>query len=76
MKILRGARQEEIGEEFGIGSYSTVSAIIERTKNEIVKNRKLRRHIEQLRHELEMSQKQTPFIIHLSQGKKTQAPIY
>jgi hypothetical protein len=53
---LRGCKQEEIGEEFGIGSYSTVNTIIERTKNKIVKNRKLRRHIEQLRHELEMSQ--------------------
>lgn len=53
---LRGCKQEEIGEEFGIGSYSTVNTIIERTKNKIVKNLKFRRHIEQLRHELEMSQ--------------------
>ena len=56
---LRGSKLEEIGEEFGIGSYSTVSTIIERTKKEAIKNRRLRRRIEQLRHELEMSQEQT-----------------
>jgi glucose-6-phosphate-specific signal transduction histidine kinase len=46
-------------EEFGISSYSTVRTITERTRNEVAKNRKLRRCIEQLRHELEMSQGQT-----------------
>jgi chromosomal replication initiation ATPase DnaA len=56
---LRGSTLEEIGEEFGIRSYSTVSTIIERTKKEAVKNRRLRKRIEQLRHELEMSQEQT-----------------
>jgi len=56
---LGGSKLEEIGEEFGIGSYSTVSTIIERTKKEVIKNRRLRRRIEQLRHELEMSQEQT-----------------
>ncbi len=56
---LRGSKLEEIGEEYGIRGYSTVSTIIERTKNEMVKNRRLRKHIEQLRHELEMRQEQT-----------------
>ena len=56
---LRGSKLEEIGEEYGIGSCSTVSTIIERTKKEVIKNRRLRRRIEQVRHELEMSQEQT-----------------
>ena len=56
---LRGSKLEEIGEEFGIGSYSTVSTIMEKTKKEAIKNRRLRRRIEQLRHALEMSQEQT-----------------
>jgi REP element-mobilizing transposase RayT len=56
---VSGSKLEEIGEEFGIGSYSTVSTIIERTKKEAIKNRRLRGRIEQLKHELEMSQEQT-----------------
>jgi hypothetical protein len=40
-----------------------VSTIIEKTRNEVVKKRILRRRIEQLRHELEMSQEQTDPII-------------
>jgi len=58
---LRGSKLEEIGEEFGIRIYNTVSTIIERTKKEAIKNRKLRKRIEQLRQEMEMSQEQTPF---------------
>jgi hypothetical protein len=49
-----------------IGSNSAVSTVIERTKNEIIKNRKLRRHIEQLRHELEMSQETPPIELRVS----------
>ena len=51
---------EEIAREFGINSYSTVITIIEKTRNEVVKKRRLKRRIEQLMHELEMSQEQTP----------------
>ena len=40
----------------GTDIYSAGSTIIERTKNEVVKKRRLIRRIEQLRHELEMSQ--------------------
>ena len=54
---------EKIAREFGINSYSTVSTIIDRTRNEVVKKRRLRRCIEQLRHELEMSQEQTDPIV-------------
>jgi len=61
--ICRGnydvSKLEGIAREFGINRYSTVSTIIEKTRNEVVKKRILRRRIEQLRHELEMSQEQT-----------------
>ena len=61
LKQLRGPKLKEIGTEFGISSYSTVSTIIARTRNEIPKNRRLRKRIEQLRSELVMSQEQTPY---------------
>ena len=60
LRQLRVSKLKEIGTEFGISSYSTVSAIIESTRNEIPKNRRLRKRIEQLRSELVLSQKQTP----------------
>ena len=50
---------KEIGDEFGIRSYSMVSTIIERTKEETTKDGRLRKRIEQLRHDLEVSQEQT-----------------
>jgi chromosomal replication initiation ATPase DnaA len=56
---LRGSKLKEIGTEFGISSYSTVSTIIERARNEIPGNRRLRKRIEQLRSELVLSQEQT-----------------
>ena len=60
LRQLRGSKLKGIGTEFGISSYSTVSTIIERTRNEILKNRRLRKRIEQLRSELVLSQEQTP----------------
>ena len=60
LRQLRGSKLKEIGTEFGINSYSTVSTIIKRTRNEIPKNRRLRKRIEQLRSELVLSQEQTP----------------
>ena len=60
LRQLRGSKLKEIGTEFVISSYSTVSTTIERTRNEIHKNRRLRNRIEQLRSELVLSQEQTP----------------
>jgi len=42
LRQLRGSKLKKIGTEFGISSYSTVSTIIEWTRNEIPKNRRLR----------------------------------
>jgi len=53
---LRGDRLEAIGKEFRMNSYSTVSSVIERTKNQILNNRKLRKRFEQLKKGLQMSQ--------------------
>ena len=59
LRQLTGSKLREIGTEFGISSYSTVSTIIERTRNEVPKNRRLRKRIEQLRPKLVLSQ-ETP----------------
>ena len=60
LRQLSGSKLKEIGTEFGISRYSTVSTIIERTRNEIPKNRRFRKRIEQLRSELVLSKEQTP----------------
>ena len=59
LRPMKGSKMEEIGREFGMSSYSTVSKIIERIRNEVVNERRLRRHIEQLKHDLKVSQEQT-----------------
>ncbi len=59
LRQLRGSKLEEIGREFCISNYSTVSTIIEQKKNNVVKDRKLNRRIEQLKQDLKVSQEQT-----------------
>jgi chromosomal replication initiation ATPase DnaA len=56
---LRGSNLTEIGKEFNIGSYSTVSTIIDRTKGKIAKDRKLNRQVALLKKDLTMSQIKT-----------------
>jgi putative transposase len=56
---LRGNKLAEIGEEFGIGNYSTVSTIIERMKSRISKDRRMKKRVQDLMDDLKMSQKQT-----------------
>jgi putative transposase len=58
-RIMRGSNLREIGKEFDVGSYSTVSTIIDRIKNKIVKDKKLNGLMEQLRDDLNMSQLKT-----------------
>ncbi len=48
-------------QEFGISSYGTVSTIIERTRNEGVNNRRLKRRIKQRKHQLKVSEALTRF---------------
>jgi len=59
MRHLRADSLEEIGREFEVAKYSSVSSVIERTKAMIAKDRKLRRRVEELKKEINMSQEQT-----------------
>ena len=59
MRHLRGDSLEEIGREFEIAKYSSVSSVIERIKAVIAKDRKLRQRVEELKKEINMSQEQT-----------------
>jgi len=56
---LRGSKLEEIGQEFNISNYSSVSTIIERTKLRAIKDRKFKKRIEQIKRDLKVSQEQT-----------------
>jgi len=59
MRHLRGDSLEEIGREFEVATYSSVSSVIERIKAVIAKDRKLRQRVEELKKEINMSQEQT-----------------
>lgn len=59
MRHLRGDSLEEIGREFKIAKYSSVSSVIERIKLMITKDRKLGERVMELKKEINMSQKQT-----------------
>jgi hypothetical protein len=59
MRHLRGDSLEEIGREFKIAKYSSVSSVVERIKATIAKDRKLRKRVMELKEEINMSQEQT-----------------
>ena len=59
MRHLRGDSLEEIGREFEVARYSSVSSVVERIKTVIAKNRKLRQRVEEFKKEINMSQEQT-----------------
>ena len=59
MRHLRGDNLEEIGREFKIAKYSSVSSVVERIKGKIAKDRKLRKRVVELKEEINMSQEQT-----------------
>jgi len=56
---LKGSKLHEIGREFNVRQYSSVSTIIERTKQRAVKDRKFAKRIEQIKLDLKVSQEQT-----------------
>ena len=58
MRQLMGNKLEEIGREFGINNYSSVSTVIERTRKKAITDRKLRKRIEKLKLDLKVSQEQ------------------
>ena len=58
MRQLMGSKLEEIGREFCINNYSSVSTVIERTKQKVITDRKFRKRIEDLKLDLMVSQEQ------------------
>ncbi len=59
MRKMRKDRLKEIGELFGIGKQSTVSSMIEGTKQRTKTDRKFRKRIDDLRRLIINSQRQT-----------------
>ncbi len=56
---VRGERLKDIGQEFGIEKYSTVSSIVKKIKGEMVRNRNLKSRVEKLNIVLSKSQTKT-----------------
>ena len=59
LRHLKGSKLDEIGREFDIRKYSSVSTIIERTKQRAIKDRKFKKRIEEIKLDLKVSQEQT-----------------
>jgi len=59
VKRLRGEKLEEIGRQFGIAKYSSVSSVIEKMKREISVDRRLRLRVKNIEKTLANSQQQT-----------------
>ncbi len=58
MRHLRGEKLEEIGRQFGISKYSSVSSVIEKMKEEMSMDRKLRMRVKNIENRLLNSQQQ------------------
>jgi hypothetical protein len=57
---LREDSLEQIGKEFKIAKYSSLSSVVERMKAVIAKDRRLRKRVWALKEEVNMSQEPTP----------------
>lgn len=55
-RLLRGDLLDELGRDFDLKRYSSVSTVMERTKVQISKDRKLRQRVEKLKTVLTKSQ--------------------
>ena len=62
VRKLRNDTLKQVGEQFGIDKYSTVSSIVERVKYEMNSNKIFRKRVETLKERITMSQRQTPFL--------------
>ena len=56
LRTLRGDNLEEIGRYFNINRFSSVSSVVERTREKISRNRQLRKRIEEIKAAINMSQ--------------------
>jgi hypothetical protein len=60
IRHLRNDTLKQVGEQFGIKKYSTVSSIFERVKYEMKADRGLKKRIQNLAENITKSQRQTP----------------
>ena len=51
-----GLALEKIGKEFGLEKYSSVSSIVTRTENQLARNKRLQKKVEEIRRKIEKSQ--------------------
>lgn len=58
-RCLRRDSLKEIGEEFKVRNYSSVSSIIESMKANLASNKKLKKQVDKIKRDLQLSQKQT-----------------
>ncbi len=56
---LRNATLDQVGEQFGIGKYSTVSSIVERVKNDLNIKKGFKKRVEEVADKIIKSQRQT-----------------
>ncbi|MBW1920837.1 MAG: transposase [Deltaproteobacteria bacterium] len=56
LRTLRGDNLEEIGRNFNINRFSSVSSVVERTRRKMSKDPKLRRRVEEIKTSIKMSQ--------------------
>jgi len=59
LRRLRGEKLKDIGRQFGISKYSSVSSAIEKMKREILADRRLRTRVKNIEKTLYNSQQQT-----------------
>ena len=58
IRRLRGEKLEEVGRQFAIPKYSSVSSIIEKMKRDISADRRLKAHLKNIEKTLHNSQQQ------------------
>ena len=58
-RMLRQEGLSDIGKEFGLSNYSSVSSAIDRVKSHMVKDHKFRSRVKEIRHNINKSQTKT-----------------
>lgn len=58
-RMLRKEGLQSIGKNFGLSNYSSVSTVVDRVKSKIDKDRKFRSQVEEIKHNIKISQPKT-----------------
>jgi chromosomal replication initiation ATPase DnaA len=58
-RMLRQEGLQSIGKNFGLSNYSSVSTVVDRVKSKINKDRKFRSQVEEIKHNMKLSQPKT-----------------